>query len=70
MSSRSTLPSIRPFRDLPVRREGNRWLLLAAGIGTVPADSALTVELDGFAVAMAAADRAVAALNSPPRGRR
>jgi hypothetical protein len=69
MSSRSALPAIRPFDDLPVRREGNRWLL-AAGTGTVPADRALAVELDRFAVAMAAADRAVAALNPPPRGRR
>jgi hypothetical protein len=69
MSSRSALPTTRPFRDLPVQREGNRWLL-AAGTGTVPADRALAVELDGFAVAMTAANRAVAALTPPPQGRR
>ena len=66
MSSRSALPAVRPFNDLPVLRQGNLWLL-AAGTGTVPADRALAVELDGFATAMAAADRAVAALNPPPR---
>jgi hypothetical protein len=68
MSSRSAIPTTRPFGDLPVRRESNRWLL-AAGTGTVPADRALAVELDGFATAMAEADRAVDALNPPPRGR-
>lgn len=61
--------SIRPFGDLPVLRRRGRWLL-TAGAGTVPADQALAVELDGFATAMAAADRAVAALTPPPRERR
>ncbi|SHN23063.1 hypothetical protein [Actinacidiphila paucisporea] len=53
-----------PFGDLPVMRRGGRWLLTASA-GSVPADRAFAVELDRFAVAMAAADRAVAAL--PPR---
>ncbi|WP_433888500.1 hypothetical protein [Streptomyces sp. CA-111067] len=59
--------TVRPFGDLPVVRRGGRWLL-TAGTGTVPADRALATELDGFAVAVAAADRAVAALPPlPPR---
>ncbi|SDP40822.1 hypothetical protein [Actinacidiphila guanduensis] len=62
----------RPFGDLPVQRRGGRWLL-TAGSGTAPADRALAAELDRFAVAMAAADHAVAALPplpSHPWGRR
>jgi hypothetical protein len=61
--------STQPFGDLPVLRRSGRWLL-AAGTGTVTADPALARKLDGFATAMAAADRAVAALNPPPRERR
>ncbi|MFC4035166.1 hypothetical protein ACFO3J_27385 [Streptomyces polygonati] len=59
---------MRPFRDLPILRGGGRWLLTAGG-GTVPADRALAVELDRFAVNMAAANRAVAALPPQPGGR-
>jgi hypothetical protein len=61
--------SAQPFGDLPVLRCSGRWLL-AAGTGTAPADRALAMDLDSFAVAVAAADRAVAALNPPPRERR
>lgn len=63
MYSPTSSPIVRPFGDVPVVRCGGRWLL-AAGRSVVPADRALAVELDRFAVAMAAADRAVAAL--PP----
>jgi hypothetical protein len=70
--STSALPAssstARPFGDLPVLRRGGRWLL-TAGSGTVPADRVLAVELDRFAVAMAAADRAVAAWHSQSGGR-
>lgn len=58
----------RPFGDLPVQRRGGRWLLTAAGLGAIPADRAFATELDRLAVAMAAADLAVAAMPSlPPR---
>jgi hypothetical protein len=69
MSTPASSPAARPFGELPVLRRNGRWLL-AAGTGTFPADRALTVELDGFATAMAAADRAVTALKPPPRRRR
>ena len=68
MSSPASPLPVRPFGDLPVLRRGSRWLL-ATGGSAVPADPALAVELDRFAVAMAAADRAVAALPEHPRGR-
>lgn len=68
MSSSASFPSVRPFGDLPVLRRGGRWLL-TNGASAVPADRALAVELDHFAVAMAAADRAVAALPSQSGGR-
>jgi hypothetical protein len=58
----------RPFGDLPVVRRGGRWLL-AVGSGAVPADRVLAAELDNFAVAMAAADRVVAALPPSPGAR-
>ncbi|MFI0942777.1 hypothetical protein [Streptomyces sp. NPDC021020] len=61
--------AVRPFGDLPVVRRGDRWLL-AAGSATVSADRALAADLDAFAAAMAAADRAVAALHPRTRGRR
>jgi hypothetical protein len=64
----SSLSAARPFGDLPVQRRGGRWLL-TVGSGTVPADRALDVELDRFAVAMAAADQAVATLPPQPGGR-
>lgn len=63
MFSSASSPTVRPFGDLPVLRRGGRWLL-AAGAGAVPADRALAVELDRFAMVMAAADQAVAAV--PP----
>jgi hypothetical protein len=67
MSSSVSFSPARPLGDLPVQRRAGRWLL-TAGRGTVPADRALAAELDRLAVAMAAADRAVAALSSlPPR---
>lgn len=66
-SSASSFSPARPFGDLPVARHGGRWLL-TAGAGSVPADRALAIELDRFAVAIAAADRAGAALSAlPPR---
>ncbi|MEE4543633.1 hypothetical protein V2S66_16840 [Streptomyces sp. V4-01] len=65
MSSSASSCFTRPFGDLPVARRGGQWLLTAAG-GTVPADRALAAELDRFATAMAAADRAVAALSPLP----
>lgn len=55
----------RSFGDLPVARHGGQWLLTAAS-GTVPADRALAAKLDRFAVAMAAADQAVATLSLLP----
>jgi hypothetical protein len=67
--SPSPLPVVRPFGDLPVVRRGGRWLLTAGG-ATTPADDALAADLDGFATAMAAADRAVAALHPSARWRR
>ncbi|WP_435127240.1 hypothetical protein [Actinacidiphila sp. bgisy144] len=69
MSFSATSSLTRPFGDLPVARHGGRWLL-TAGAGAVPADRALAVELDRYAVAMAAADRAVAAPPPQPGGRR
>ncbi|WP_405589838.1 hypothetical protein [Streptomyces sp. NBC_01190] len=68
MSTSASSPILRPFRDLPVLRRGGRWLLAACD-SAVPADRALATELDRFAVAMAAADRAVAALPPQPGGR-
>jgi hypothetical protein len=64
MSSSASPSFTRPFGDLPVARYGGQWLLTAAS-GTVPADRALAFELDRFAAAMAAADRAVPA--PPPQ---
>lgn len=67
-SSVLSLPSAgRPFGDLPVVRRSGRWLL-TAGSSTAPADRVLAAELDRFAVAMAAANQAVATL-SPPASR-
>jgi hypothetical protein len=68
MSSSVSFSFARPFGDLPVQRRRGRWLL-TAGSGTVPADRALAVELDRFAAAMTAADRAVAALPPLPSHR-
>jgi len=67
MSSSASSSPARPFGDLPVMRRSGRWLL-AAGSSTVPADRVLAAELDRFAVAMAAANQAVATL-SPPASR-
>jgi hypothetical protein len=63
-----SFPSVHPFGNLPVLRNGGQWLLTSGG-HTVPADEELAVELDRFAVAMAAADQAVAALSPRPGGR-
>jgi hypothetical protein len=68
MSPSSLFSAARPFGDLPVLQRGGRWLL-TAGISAVPADRALASELDRFAVAMAAAEQAVAALPRQPGGR-
>lgn len=68
MSASPFFSTARPFGDLPVVRRGGRWLL-AAGVGAVPADCALAIELDRFAVAMASADLAVAAQPPRPGGR-
>lgn len=68
MPSPDSSPAVRPFGGVPVQRRGGRWLL-TADVGAVPADRALADELDRFAVAMAAADRAVAALPRRPGGR-
>lgn len=68
MSSSASSSPARPFGDLPVMRH-HCWWLLTASAGSVPVDRTLAVELDRFAVAMAAADRAVATVPSQP-GRR
>lgn len=68
MSSSASAATARPFGDLPVLRDDGRWLL-TADTGFVPADRALSAELESFAVAMAAADQAVAALSADPGGR-
>lgn len=60
--------AVRPFDGVPVLRRGGQWLLAAASGGTVAADQVLASELDRFAVAMAAADRVVAALSLSPGG--
>jgi hypothetical protein len=61
--SSSVLPTAgRPFGDLPVVRRCGRWLL-TAGSSAVAADRVLAAELDRFAVAMAAANQAVATLS-------
>lgn len=67
MSSSVLPPAVRPFGVLPVMRRSGRWLL-TAGSSAVPADRVLAAELDRFAVAMAAANQAVATL-SPPTSR-
>lgn len=67
--SPSSPSAVRPFGDLPVVRRAGRWLL-TAGSAAAPADDALAADLDAFAAAMAAADRAVAALRPRARGRR
>lgn len=65
MSSSAFPLTVRPFGNLPVQRRGGRWLL-TAGHGAVPADLALAAELDRLAMAMAAANQAVAALSPLP----
>ena len=62
MSASVFPPAGRPFGDLPVVRRSGRWLL-TTGSSAVPADLVLAAELDRFAVAMAAANQAVATLS-------
>ncbi|WP_461712532.1 hypothetical protein [Streptomyces sp. DSM 41029] len=63
--SAPTPPPPRLPRSPVVLRDGRWWLVGRAG--TVPvADPEFTTVLDGFAQAMADADRAVAALRSRP----
>jgi hypothetical protein len=64
MSSSASFSTVRPFGDLPVQRRGDQWLL-TTGSRAVPADRPLAADLDRLAVAMAAANQAVAAL--PPQ---
>ncbi|MFE7271792.1 hypothetical protein [Streptomyces sp. NPDC057623] len=61
--STSTPRSERLVRSPVVRRDGQWWLVSGAG-SILATDPTFTGKLDGFAAAMAAADRAVADLRS------
>lgn len=68
MSSR--IPSSPPARSerlagSPVVRRGGQWWLVAGSGSVLATDPTFTGELDRFAAAMAAADRAIADLRSP-----
>ena len=63
--SAPTLRSGRLLQSPVVRRDGRWWLV--SGAGAVPATGpSFTKDLDAFAIAVAAADRAVAGLRSQP----
>ncbi|MFJ6101881.1 hypothetical protein ACIQHY_12880 [Streptomyces sp. NPDC092359] len=63
----STGSSARPGKTPAVLRDG--WWWLVGGSGSVPlSDPSFVAVLDGFAEALAAADRTVAALRPRPDG--